>query len=39
VGVTYTPATGYSGADSFTYTITDSHSLTASATANVTVTP
>lgn len=36
VGVTYTPTTGYSGADSFTYTISDG-SLTATATVAMTV--
>lgn len=35
-GVTYTPATNYTGSDSFTYTISDG-SLTHSATVNVTV--
>jgi|GEM_PF-2412344 len=35
--VTYTPATGYSGADSFTYTVKDSSAQTATATVNVTV--
>ena len=37
--VTYTPALNYNGADSFTYTITDSHDGTATATVSVTVTP
>ena len=36
--VTYTPETGYTGADSFTYTISDGHGGTATATVNVTVT-
>jgi CSLREA domain-containing protein len=35
--VSYTPAPNFSGADSFTYTITDGHSHTDSATVNVTV--
>jgi Big-like domain-containing protein len=35
---TYTPAAGFVGTDSFTYTITDGHGLTATATVNVTVT-
>ena len=35
---TYTPATGYTGADSFTYAIDDGHGLTATATVSVTVT-
>jgi len=33
----YTPANGYTGADSFTYTISDGHGGTATATVNVTV--
>ena len=37
-GVYYVPTTGYVGSDSFTYTITDSHSVTATATVYVTVT-
>ncbi len=37
--LTYTPATGYIGSDSFTYTIQDSHSATDTATVNVTVNP
>jgi outer membrane protein OmpA-like peptidoglycan-associated protein len=37
-GVTYTPAAGYVGADSFTYTISDGAGGTATATVNVTVT-
>ncbi|MBS0297117.1 MAG: tandem-95 repeat protein [Proteobacteria bacterium] len=36
--VQYTPATGYIGADSFTYTISDGHSGTATATVSMTVT-
>ena len=36
---TYTPAAGYTGADSFTYTVTDGHGGTAVATVSVTVTP
>ncbi len=35
--VTYTPTSGYVGADSFTYTITDASSHTASATVSMTV--
>ena len=35
---TYTPASGYTGSDSFTYTISDGHGHTASATVDVTVT-
>ena len=35
--VTYTPATGYTGIDSFTYTISDGHGGTATATVSVTV--
>ena len=35
--VSYTPGTGYTGTDSFQYTITDSASRTASATVTVTV--
>ncbi|MDB2606353.1 Ig-like domain-containing protein, partial [Zobellia sp.] len=37
--VLYTPAAGYSGADSFTYTITDANNDTDTATVNVTVVP
>ncbi|GAA0724909.1 hypothetical protein GCM10009105_37940 [Dokdonella soli] len=36
-GVTYTPATGYLGADSFTYTISDGRGGTATATVHITV--
>ncbi|MGO8927547.1 MAG: DUF4038 domain-containing protein [Limisphaerales bacterium] len=35
--ITYTPATGFVGADQFTYTISDSYGGTATSTANVTV--
>lgn len=35
--LTYTPSGGYSGPDSFTYTITDAGNLTDTATVNVTV--
>lgn len=35
----YTPATGYTGADSFTYTISDGQGGTAIGTVNVTVSP
>jgi YD repeat-containing protein len=35
--VTYTPTSGYSGSDSFTYTISDGHGGTATGTVNVTV--
>jgi len=38
IGVIYTPATNYTGSDSFTYTIQDSGGLTATATVSVTVT-
>jgi hypothetical protein len=34
---TYTPAAGFVGSDSFTYTIDDGHGVTATATVNVTV--
>ncbi len=33
----YTPAGGYSGADSFTYTVNDGHGGTATATASITI--
>jgi hypothetical protein len=36
---TYTPAADYNGADSFTYTVTDTHGATASGSVDVTVTP
>ncbi|AKK25925.1 tandem-95 repeat protein [Mycobacterium sp. EPa45] len=36
-GVTYTPNTGYHGADGFTYTISDGNGGTATATVNITV--
>lgn len=36
-GVLYAPAAGYSGPDSFTYTISDGHGGTATATVSVTV--
>ena len=35
--ITYTPTVGYAGADSFTYTLSDGHGGTATATVNVTV--
>lgn len=37
--VTYTPNAGFSGSDSFSYTISDGRGGTASATVNMTVTP
>jgi hypothetical protein len=37
--LTYTPKTGASGLDTFTYTITDAHGLTASATDSICVNP
>jgi VCBS repeat-containing protein len=37
--VTYTPNPGFSGADSFTYTVSDGNGGTSTATINVTVTP
>jgi hypothetical protein len=37
--LTYTPAAGYSGPDSYTYTITDPFGQTATATVNLTITP
>lgn len=36
---TYTPATGYSGADAFTYTVTDASGASASATVRLQVVP
>ena len=36
--ITYTPASGYAGSDSFTYTISDSYGLTVTPTVTVTVT-
>ena len=38
-GVSYTPMAGYSGSDSFTYTISDGRGGTATASVNVTVNP
>ncbi len=38
-GISYTPAAGYSGADSFTYTISDGRGGTATASVAVTVNP
>ena len=38
-GISYTPAAGYSGNDSFTYTISDGRGGTASASVTVTVNP
>ncbi len=35
--ITYTPAAGFSGTDSFTYTITDADGLTDTATVNITI--
>ena len=37
--ITYTPATGFTGTDSFTYTVVDSHGQAASAVVTITVTP
>ena len=37
--VTYTPAANYHGADSFTYTVSDGHGGSATATVNITVAP
>jgi uncharacterized repeat protein (TIGR01451 family) len=37
--LTYTPATGYSGTDSFTYAVNDGHVDSAPATVSITVTP
>jgi hypothetical protein len=36
-GITYTPASGYTGTDSFTYTIADGNGGTATGTVSVTV--
>ena len=36
--ITYTPAANYSGADSFTYTVSDGQGGSATATVSVTVT-
>jgi large repetitive protein len=36
---TYTPTTGFSGADSFTYSVVDTYGRTGTATANLIVTP
>jgi YD repeat-containing protein len=36
--ITYTPASGYTGSDSFTYTISNGHGETATATVSMTVT-
>ncbi len=38
-GLTYQPSANFNGADSFTYTITDSGGLTSTATVNLNVTP
>jgi YD repeat-containing protein len=38
-GLSYVPASNYTGSDSFTYTIGDGHGATAVGTVNVTVTP
>jgi hypothetical protein len=38
-GVTYTPASGFAGADSFTYDVSDGHGGSATATVVVTVAP
>ena len=37
--VTYTPANGYIGTDSFSYSVTDGHGFNSTATVNVTVVP
>ncbi|KGO91131.1 Ig-like domain-containing protein [Flavobacterium subsaxonicum] len=37
--ITYTPTVGYSGADSFTYTVKDANNKQSTATVNITVTP
>jgi hypothetical protein len=37
--ITYTPNAGFSGTDSFTYTVADGHGLTATATVTITVRP
>ncbi|PYR91065.1 MAG: hypothetical protein DMF84_18525 [Acidobacteria bacterium] len=39
IGVTYTPAPNYFGADSFTYTVSDGHGGTAIGTVSITVAP
>ncbi|WP_074410274.1 Ig-like domain-containing protein [Aquimarina megaterium] len=37
--ITYTPNAGFTGSDSFTYTLTDPNNVTSTATVSVTVTP
>jgi hypothetical protein len=37
-GISYTPTANYFGSDSFTYTINDAHSVTSTATVDITVT-
>src|SRR5262249_40594401 len=37
IGVSYQPAAGYTGTDQFSYTVTDAHGQTASATVTLTV--